>query len=94
MRGFSQALLAEKSLKSVETISNFERGKTLPSVMTLVALAKVLGVELHSLFEFSKQADKKAKSISLIESRIRLLSADDQTLLAMVADSLCKHRSK
>ena len=35
----TQAELAKLSLKTVETISNFERGKTLPSVRTLVALA-------------------------------------------------------
>jgi len=93
-RGFSQAILAEKCLKSVETISNFERGKTIPSVTTLEKLAKVLGVDIRSLFEFSSQSDKKSKAALNIEDRLQLLSSDDQETIAMIIDAMCKQRSK
>jgi transcriptional regulator with XRE-family HTH domain len=45
-----QANLAALSLKSLETISNFERGKTMPSVSTLHDLARHLGCSVADFF--------------------------------------------
>jgi transcriptional regulator with XRE-family HTH domain len=42
--------LAERLRRSVEAISNLERGRSFPSVKTLKALVSQLGVSLHSLF--------------------------------------------
>lgn len=94
MRGLSQAALAQKCLKSVETISNFERGKTTPSIATVERLAKVLGVDIKQFFELSKQSDKKSKTVILIENRLSLLSVSDQEAVAAMVDSLCKQRTK
>ncbi len=43
-RGLTQAALAELVSKSVETVSNLERGNLSPSLDTLVALADAVGV--------------------------------------------------
>ena len=47
--GLSQADVAEKLELSLEFIGRIERGVALPSVPTLVALAKVLGVSADTL---------------------------------------------
>ena len=49
-RGFSQEQLAEMIDKSVDTISNIERGKFSTSLDTAIDLAKVLNVEVYELF--------------------------------------------
>lgn len=91
-RDLSQAELAEKCLKSIETISNFERGKTIPSVMTLDKLAKVLKVDIQSLFEFPTVTGKSP--IADVEKKMKLLSSSDQGLIVKIVDVFCKERKK
>ena len=50
-RGLTQAQLAELVGKGVETISNFERGKTIPALVTLEQIAGHLEVSLMDLFD-------------------------------------------
>jgi transcriptional regulator with XRE-family HTH domain len=49
-RRLTQEDLAERLGRSVEAISNLERGRSFPSVKTLEALVTQLGVSLHELF--------------------------------------------
>jgi transcriptional regulator with XRE-family HTH domain len=50
-RGLSQPQLAEKLGMSVNAVSQFERGVTVPGVYTLTELADVLGVTYGVLFD-------------------------------------------
>jgi transcriptional regulator with XRE-family HTH domain len=50
-RGLTQEDLAERLGRSVEAISNLERGRSFPSVKTLDALLRHLSISLHELFE-------------------------------------------
>jgi transcriptional regulator with XRE-family HTH domain len=93
IRGMSQVVLAGKLNKSKETISNFERGKTIPSVATLVSLARVLDIQIKDFFDYTPAA-KDDKNISFIEARMQMMSDDDRAVLAMIADGLCKIRKK
>ncbi len=56
-RGLTQAAVAAMVGKSVETISNIERGNILPGLDTLVALANALEVSPASLLDGLGEAD-------------------------------------
>ena len=49
--GLTQAGLAEKLNYSDKAISKWERGESMPDVLTLVALARVLGVKVDDLLK-------------------------------------------
>ena len=73
----TQADVAQLTMKSVETISNFERGKTVPSVATLAVLAKHLGCSVADFFGDDVVAagdvDPVAAKISVLDDRDRRL---------------------
>jgi transcriptional regulator with XRE-family HTH domain len=50
-KGWSQDRLAEAIGKTVNTVSNIERGIYSPRLKTIGQIAKALGVSLHELFE-------------------------------------------
>ena len=50
-RGLTQAELAEKSGRSIDAISQIERGLNVPSVETLVAVAEALDVPLGVMID-------------------------------------------
>ena len=85
--GLTQADLAALSLKSVETISNFERGKTLPSVRTLHVLAQHMGCSVADLFSDSVPRVEDPFAATLV-NRSRLLSDRDKALLTGFLDLL------
>ena len=80
-RGLTQEALAELIDRSPDTISNIERGFTLPSYDTLEILAKGLGVTLADLF-----ADEEISSDpKRIEAMARLTDAARQLDVNMLA---------
>jgi len=58
-RRLTQEQLAEAIDRSVETISNLERGVSLPNEATLVRLAQVLNIGLDDLFKERKTGSSK-----------------------------------
>jgi transcriptional regulator with XRE-family HTH domain len=85
----TQAELAKLSLKSVETISNFERGKTVPSVLTLSALARHLDCSVADFFSSVPPAPQHADPVArAVANKSKLLSDRDRTLLAGFLDLL------
>ncbi len=56
-RSLTQEELAEKIDKTVETVSNIERGIKLPGLATLEDIRKALGVSLSELIDVN--TDKK-----------------------------------
>ncbi len=50
-RGLTQEQLASRIDRTVETVSNIERGRTLPSLSTLESLSRQLGVPLRDFFD-------------------------------------------
>lgn len=78
----TQAELAALSLKSVETISNFERGKTLPSVRTLIALAQHLDCPPSAFFStLPAQPHPADPRTTMIMNKAKLLNESDKELL-------------
>lgn len=57
MRCLTQATVADRVGKSIETVSNIERGNILPGLETLVALANALEVSPASLLDGLGETD-------------------------------------
>jgi len=96
--GLTQAELAGLLLKSTETISNFERGKTLPSLTTIAKLAEHLGVGLHEMLPNDGADVPNRKSTDAYEqmmrSRLHLLSPDGQSLVAEFMDLIISRQRR
>jgi transcriptional regulator with XRE-family HTH domain len=90
-RGLTQAQFAELTRKSVETISNFERGQTLPSVQTLAHISKVLNISIAQLFDDKSFAPDPKRGVPLA-AKMSLLSIEDRELLLGMADWLYARR--
>lgn len=89
--GLSQAQLAALMGKSVETISNFERGKTIPSVLTLIDLSGRLGVELKDCFDF-QTSPKPLDHVEQMKARLHLLTPEQHQLVSGFVDMLIQQK--
>lgn len=92
-RGLTQAQLAHLLGKSLETISNFERGKTLPSLVTLEQLAGVLGVSMQDFFS-DRVIKRPADGLDAVLAELRALGAEDRALAAELVRTLAMVRRK
>jgi transcriptional regulator with XRE-family HTH domain len=94
-RALTQAQVASSILKSVETISNFERGKTLPGLRTAAHLADTLGVDMKELFAFEDGIPKSAagSSNAVVARKLTRLSDSESALVVDFVDLLIRHRT-
>ncbi|MBV1889386.1 MAG: helix-turn-helix transcriptional regulator, partial [Proteobacteria bacterium] len=74
LRGYTQEQLAESIGKTVETISNIERGKKLPGLATLNDLGKALDVPLSELIEGGAKKKITPKREALLTKARELLN--------------------
>ncbi|GHU04404.1 transcriptional regulator [Alphaproteobacteria bacterium] len=95
-QGLTQLQLAELLCKSVETISNFERGKVVTSLYTLERLAHHLRVKVRDFFDEDEYPPVKPVSGSgqRLLNAIDLLSEDDLDVLADIAALLESRRRR
>jgi transcriptional regulator with XRE-family HTH domain len=91
-KAITQAELAKLILKSVEAISNFERGKPLPSVRTVARMGEALGVPPHDFFDFGDPVAASDPLAVRISHRISKISDADRRLVADFIDLLSRHR--
>ena len=96
--GLTQARRAELIGKSVETISNMERGKTLPGLVTLENMSKKLKVNMQDFFVDIEAKEGAHHSISdelkIIQNRIEFLSSEDIKIIAGVVKVLEMQKRK
>ena len=88
-RGLSQEDLAEHLDRSVAAVSNIERGRTLPSFVTLERLARALDIPVRDFFDFGPEADdnnpKRSRLVTeLVEATRHLSDADLEVALELV----------
>ncbi len=97
-RGLTQAQLAEILGKSIETISNFERGKVLTGIHTLEQLAQHLNVRVKDFFSDEPPKPMVQETVSphvlAIRNALDVLPEDDLEVLAGVADVLQARRRR
>lgn len=65
-KGITQDQLAAKMGRSVDALSNIERGKSLPSFRTIEQLCEALEIDLKTLFDFT-DLPLPARSAQLLE---------------------------
>jgi transcriptional regulator with XRE-family HTH domain len=96
-RGLTQEQLADKVGKTVETISNIERGHTLTGLDTLERLSLHLDVHMREFFEEFQPSRKVRKVRIELEEKLKTLAlslSDDGTRIAVeVVEVLAKHRA-
>ncbi len=87
--GLTQAQLAERLGVDTETLSRFERGKHLPSLVTLERLA---GLLLTTVAELLAEDKQKADDETLILTAwLSALSAKDRAFVKEVLKNICNH---
>tara|TARA_B100002003_G_C14012741_1_gene488628 strand:+ start:87 stop:458 length:372 start_codon:yes stop_codon:yes gene_type:complete len=77
----SQALLAEKIDKSIDTVSNIERGKAPTSINTVIDVANALDVELYELFQVRDMPVKDKNKNKLLDEILSLLKDQPEDIL-------------
>lgn len=85
-RGMTQAQLAESSMRTVDGISQIERGVNTPSIETLLAICSSLGVGLSDLIEVDSASDDRSKRGALVAEANSLLNIMSEAELAMTVD--------
>lgn len=92
----TQEDLAEHMSVSVETISNFERGVTTPSLRTLLALAATLEINLAHVFGSARASRKISPERVRREQKLQhvIVSLDDRQLKLVVDLALAVARAE
>jgi len=88
-RKWSQEDLAERLGVASETISRFERGATLPSLVTLQRLGQMLRAPLTELLAESSYAPDEQAGV--IAAWITNLSEDDREYVMGLVKGACDH---
>jgi len=84
-RGLTQSTLADKINKTVDTVSNIERGRSAPMLTTAVDIAAVLEVDLVELFRGTPlPAKTKAHRAALEKIAAATAGCSESTLDAIV----------
>ncbi len=87
--GFTQAELAERVEVSTELISRIERGRCLPSLRTLVALATELKATPDWLLDFS--VPYKNRDVDAVVSAVQALPNARRREILRIAEALARY---
>ena len=88
-RGLTQEGLAARIDRSVETISNLECGRSLPSFETLVRLAESLDVPIRDFFEFGEDvAQSDAYRLELLTTLTEIARRLETRDLAVAVEQI------
>lgn len=80
-KNLSQADLAEKIEKSVDTISNIERGQFSPRLETALHIATALNVKLHELFRIDTMTKHDREKLEILDDLFDLLKDQPEEVL-------------
>lgn len=89
--GLTQAQLAERLGVDTETLSRFERGKHLPSLLTLERLADLLLTTMAELL--AEDQPKADDEISMLSTWLTPLSPQDRDFAKGMLKQCCDHLS-
>ncbi len=88
-RGLTQEELAEAIGKSVDTVSNIERGFSSTRIETALMIADAVGVSLAELFELQERAyEKDRERRNAIERVVDMLDEQDEKSIQAVGDMI------
>jgi transcriptional regulator with XRE-family HTH domain len=75
--GMTQQQLAEAIGKSLDTVSNVERGVSSTRIETMAKIATVLGVSLAELFELDVPVSRDKETRKAVERLVRLVDGEN-----------------
>ncbi|MBI3346513.1 MAG: helix-turn-helix transcriptional regulator [Burkholderiales bacterium] len=90
--GLTQAGVAERLGVDTETLSRFERGKHVPSLMTLERLAAILGSTCAELLE--EHVPEPSSEALVMQTWLAGLSAKDAAFAKRMLKSFCEHLAR
>lgn len=85
-RGLTQEGLAEAIERSVDTVSNIERGLSGTRLETALSIAEAVGVTVTELFEFGPDGGGDRERRRAIEQIVGMLAGSDDDTLQAVTD--------
>ena len=90
--GMTQTELAERIGKSLDTVSNIERGVSSTRIETMAAIATALSGDLAELFEWSEPVSPDKEKRRAVERLVRLVEGESaetiERVTAMVETAL------
>ena len=94
----SQEDLAERIDRSVAAVSNMERGRTLPSFMTLERLARAFDMPVREFFDLGPETGesnpKRSRLVTELVEATRLLSDADLEVALELVQALHRGRRR
>ena len=83
--GMTQDQIAEKILVSRVTVSNWENGKSLPDIVSLISLSDLYGISLDELVKGdSKMMEKVKKDVKDADNNKRLIKVTAIMVIAVL----------
>ena len=93
LRGLTQEQLAEAIGKTVETISNIERGKKLPGLATLNDIRVALSVPISELVDYeTKTSSQRAALLTKARELINQLKDNELAVTIQTMEALVGNR--
>ena len=81
--GLTQEQVAEKVMVSRQTISNWENGKSLPDIVSIIKLSDLFQISIDDLLKSDKKmTDKIEKDVKAAKSNKRLIAATALILIS------------
>ena len=95
--GYTQIQVAGLLLKSIETISNFERGKVMPGIPTLNAFCGKIGITLENFFSrvgITSELSNREKSLLRINEILMTMDDEDLEYVILQLQLIIKYSKK
>lgn len=91
MKGLTQEELADKINKTVDTVSNIERGVFGVKIETLFDISEALEIELYDLFtDIRNIAKKPSKKINNLIQKISSQESEVVSAIEKIVNKVCK----
>jgi transcriptional regulator with XRE-family HTH domain len=93
LRGLTQDDLASRTGRSLDAVSQWERGVNWPSFETLIRLSDALDVPVESFFEQAKRPDDRIRNETEAQLLLRDLTDSDLVVAVEQLRALARRRA-
>lgn len=86
VNGFTQEEFAEKTGISVQTLRNYEDGKTMPNIEFIAQLSKILSVSSDSVLNETLEDLKRGKANDLFLDSVHVNESEKQRITKVISE--------